>query len=151
MATIRRNLLTLKAKSYVRKKKPLITPTMAKKRLAWCKKYKDKDLAYWQKVIFSDETMISINANSLMQKHRRFPWQSPLDPRFIKPTVKYPLSIMVWGCFSLNYRPDLYIVRGNMNSASYKVVLEENINNAYVKNNGYIFQMTLPPAIDQPL
>ena len=144
--TIRRNLVKMNARSYVSKKKPLITQTMAKKRLAWCKKYRDKDQAFWQRVIFSDETMISIKSNSLMQRHRRFPWQSPLDPRFIRPTVKHPLSIMVWGCFSQNFRPDLYIVRGKMNSASYKVVLEEHINTDYIRNNGFIFQDDSAPC-----
>ena len=95
-SSIRRILLDLKLKSYMSEKKPLLTPSMAKKRLAWCRKYKDKDQAFWQKVIFSDETVICIRSNALMQRCRRFPWDSPYNPKFIRSTVKHPLSVMVW-------------------------------------------------------
>ena len=144
--SIRRILLKLKLRSYVSKKKPLITPSMAKKRLAWCKKYVKKDPGFWQKVIFSDETEIFIRSNALMQRCRRFPWDSPYNRRFIRPTVKHPLSVMVWGCFSMNYRPDLYFVNGYMNSAGYKEVLDKFINRDAVKNMGLIFQDDSAPC-----
>ena len=75
-ATIRRILKKRNLKSYVAKKKPLLTKKMSKKRLAWCKKYVNKPKEFWENILFTDESSISINLDSLLYKCRRFPWYS---------------------------------------------------------------------------
>lgn len=143
---IRRILLKNKLKSYISQKKPLITKSMAKKRLAWCKKYKNKEISFWENVIFSDETMITIRNDSLMQRCRRFPWSNPFNTKYIRPTVKYPLSIMMWGCFSKHHRPELTIIEGIMNSEKYEEVLENNIKPIFSENSSLFFQDDSAPC-----
>ena len=89
-------------KSYISKKKPFISKNNAKQRLTWCKKYITKDSSYWENVLFSDESLILLNKNSLQYKHRRFHWSSANGPQYIRPTVRHPISVMIWGCFSSN-------------------------------------------------
>ena len=139
-SAIRKILIKNGFKSYISKRNPLLTKAMSKKRLSWCHKYKNKDNKFWQNVAFSDETMISILDTSLMQRCRRFPWSSPYENKFIRPTVKYPLSVMIWGCFSKNYRPSLHVVNGIMNSAKYEEVLNSKIKGKFNQDKTLIFQ-----------
>ena len=125
--TIRRYLDKKNLKCYVSKKKPLLSKETAKKRLDWCKKYSEKSIEFWKTVIFSDETIISINSNSLLYTCRRFPWTNPYDPKYVRPKIKFPLSVMVWGCFGDKHKPNLCFVDGYMNSNKYIEILKENI------------------------
>ena len=125
--TVRRYLAKKELKCYVSKKKPLLTKKMARKRLDWCKKYSAKSIEFWESVLFSDESPISINCSSLIYKCRRFPWSNPYDKKYIRPTIKFPPSVMVWGCFGAKYKPDLCFVDGYMNARNYINILKENV------------------------
>ena len=54
-----RTRLTREFKIMVRRplKKPLVTPVMRQKRLAFCQKYKECTPEQWRRVMFSDESM----------------------------------------------------------------------------------------------
>jgi hypothetical protein len=74
-------------------------------------------------VIFSDESMFSIQANKAHVRRRS---NERLLPSCIAPTVKHPESVMIWGCFSFYGPGRLYVIpKGTtVNSARYKEILE---------------------------
>ena len=80
-------------------KKPLITPRMAQQRLKFCSQYKDWTSEDWQKVMFSDESIFLqfVSYKPFVCRHLG---SSPVNSRYLQPTVKHPPSAMVWGCFS---------------------------------------------------
>ena len=76
-------------------KKPLLTKAMKKKRLDFCRKYKDWTSEQWQKVMFSDEsTFRLVRGNSKIV--RRPSDVSRYDPLYTVKTVKHAVSVMVW-------------------------------------------------------
>jgi hypothetical protein len=89
----------LKMPSRVAAMKPLLTQKMRKKRLAFCKKYKNWTSADWETVMYSDEsTFRCIRATrSLVRRPRG---SNCFDSRFTVKTVKHHDSVMVLGCFS---------------------------------------------------
>lgn len=110
------------------RKKPLLTAAMRRKRLAFCRKYKSWSPEDWRKVLFSDESTFEIAQNT--HHHVRRPSSSnPNDPRYTVRTVKHPVSVMVWGCFSHHGRGGLTFLQKNqrMNSASYIDILDEKL------------------------
>ena len=62
-----------------------------------------------------------------MNKVRRFRFDDPLASRFIHKTVKHPLKLMIWGCFSSKGVGSLKICDGYMNSEKYIDVLNSNL------------------------
>jgi hypothetical protein len=48
----------------------------------------------WIKVVFTDESTFKLNQNT--GKAWRFPWM-----RKVSQSVKHPLKVNVWGCFSV--------------------------------------------------
>lgn len=100
---------------------------MKRKRLAWCNKYKDKEIDFWRNAVFSDETYIEINLTKAMNRIRRFSLKDTINLPNIKRTLKHPLKIMIWSCFSYNGVGKIAIVPGSMNSVKYIETLEENL------------------------
>ena len=83
-------------------KKPLLTVAMMKKRKAWCKKYRNWTVSDWKMVMWSDETII--RQFSSYRPFVRRPPNTRFHPKYILPTVRHPMSLMVWRCMSFNGR-----------------------------------------------
>ena len=105
-------------------RKPFLTERMRKKRISWCKEYAEKTEEFWNRVFFADETYIHVNMTGAMNRIRRYSSESRLSPRFTSSTVKYPLKILIWGCFSSSGIGRLYISKQTMNSERYLRTLE---------------------------
>lgn len=112
-------------KSYVSKKKPLLTKYHSKRRKSFAKSLRNVGMEFWNRVVFSDECSIQINPGLAMQKVRRFSTSNPYAPDLIRPTTKFPISVMVWGCISMYGYGRLHICEGNMNSDKYIEVVEK--------------------------
>ena len=104
----------------------------------------DKPDSFWKNVIFSDETMISLNSFSLANRVRRFPWTNPYSPKLVSPSVKHPLAVMFWGCFSFDGSSSLEPVSGYMNKVKYMETLERNLVPIIAENS--IFQDDSAPC-----
>ena len=74
-------------------KKPLITQKIAQ-RLEFCLQYKNWTSDDWQKVMFSDESTF-LQFASYKPFVRRSLGSSPVNSRYLQPTVKHPPSVMV--------------------------------------------------------
>ena len=121
---IRKILFDFGLRSYVAKCKPLLTKRMRSQRLRFAKKYINKTDEFWKKVIFSDESYIELNYNSIMNRIRRFKTTYPYNPTLCRPRIRHPIKIMVWGCFCSKGIGNLKICEGNMNSPKYVETLE---------------------------
>lgn len=95
--------------SYAARPKPVVTVAQEKKRLAFCDMMKDWTIEQWRGVLWSQGHV-----------YRR-PGSDPLDPRYTAPAVRFPDSLMVWGCFSYHGVGSLVVLPKNttMNQGSY--------------------------------
>ena len=82
-------------RSYVAKRKPFLTKNMKKKRFNFAKKYSNKTDEFWSNVVFSDESYISINLGSIINRVRRFRSSDLYSSQFISQKVKHPTKIMI--------------------------------------------------------
>ena len=88
--TVQRRLNEAGAKYNRPISKPLLTERHRERRLQWAQDHQTMD---WDQVIFSDETTIRLNSVKGMF------WNLPGKKKVIR-TVKHPLKVNVWGCFS---------------------------------------------------
>jgi len=126
--TIRRRLeKNLDLKCYKPAKTPLLSKKNLKDRLAFCEKYKNWQPEDWDKVMFSDESMICQFSN--FTSHVRRPKNMRYDPKYTTPTVKNPPRIMVWGAITANGRSGLWFLppKTTMNGKTYLSVLKEKL------------------------
>lgn len=107
LATIRRRLMASKLKYRSTLKKPLLSEKHVEKRISWAQENKDRD---WDKVIFSDEA--SFWATNISPRA----W-STADNRLVERTVKHPVKVHVWGCFSKRGFGNLNLFTGSLNAA----------------------------------
>ena len=99
---------------------------MKERRLAFCKIMLEKDDSFWERVIFSDESRISLWKSDEPPMVRRRKSES-LKGKYLLPTVKYPLNIMIWGCFRKNKIGPLANIDGTMDNKKYIQVLETKV------------------------
>ena len=144
---VRKLLFKNGSKAFVAKKKPFLTERMRKKRLEWCRKYQGMPDGFWRKIVWSDESMIHINFGQVGRFVRRASWQNPFQPHFLRQTVKHPLKIMFWGCFTGSKIGRLHICEGIMNTEKYIEVLQKRLV-PYIDelNNDVIYQQDGAPC-----
>lgn len=87
-------------------KKPLLSEKHTSKRLAWAQENLDWN---WDNVIFTDES--SFWAWSPLSKA----WSTKRE-RVLQRTVKHPVKVHVWGCFSKRGFGCLYLFTDNLNA-----------------------------------
>jgi transposase len=104
--TIRRRLHEAEGKYINKIPKPLLTEKHRKNRLQWAKSHRNFD---WNKVIFTDESTFQLN-QSIGKA-----WQFSGKRKIIR-TVKHPLKVHVWGCFSASGFGRLICFQRNLNA-----------------------------------
>lgn len=104
--TIQRRLREGEGKYMAKLSKPLLTDNHKIKRLQWAKNHKNFD---WNRVVFSDESTFRLN-----QPGRKV-WQFPGRRKLFR-SVKHPLKINVWGCFSSSGFGELVCFQRNLNA-----------------------------------
>jgi transposase len=100
--TVRRTLNRSGLRARIRKSKPLLRPHHREKRLEFAMEHEKWTLDDWHKVIWSDETKISIFG----PEGRHYCWREPGEPSMphhFEPTVKHGGgSIFLWACMTAN-------------------------------------------------
>jgi transposase len=122
--TVRQKLCENGLKARRPRKKPFLNETQRKKRLMWALQHKDWMCDDWAKVIWSDETRISIFGSDGVKFVRRRPGEDML-PACLTATMKHPISIMVWACMSRDGVGRLHIVDGTINAKKYQTDILE--------------------------
>ncbi len=103
--------------------KPLLNNRQRQKRLAWAKDKNDWTAAEWSKVMFSDESKFCISFGNQGPRVWRNRGEAQ-NPRFLRSSVKFPQSVMVWGAMSSAGVGPLCFLRSKVNTAVYQEVLE---------------------------
>ena len=127
MSTVTRALRRNGLHSRRPRKVPLKTKRHLRQLLKFAKSHLDDSEDDWRKVIWSDETKLELFGHNTTKTVWRRAGEA-YKPRNTIPTVKHGGgSIMLWGCFSAHGPGRLVRIRGTMNAALYKEILEENL------------------------
>lgn len=126
-STIRRIIKKEGYNGRVARKKPFVNLTNRQNRLHFAKEHINKDVNWWDDVIFLDESKFNLFGSD----GRTMVWRKPneeLKGKNITPTVKHGGgSVMVWGCISAKGVGNLVFIDGIMNKESYLKILSENL------------------------
>lgn len=148
--TIRRRLV--RAGLFARRptKKPFLSLEQRMKRVHWAKQYQHWTVEDWKQVIWSDETRISLFGSDGKTYVRRRPGEAYL-PQCMTPTVKHPLSIMVWGCMSWSHVGRIQVLNGMINADRYiNEVLEKKLlqsaRDIFGEGRPFVFQQDGAPC-----
>jgi transposase len=145
--TIRRRLLVdFKLPCRHAARKPLLNKLQLKKRIAFCKKYKNWTVQQWRNVMFSDESTFCQFGTHVYRVRR--PAGMRYDQRFTIPTMKHPQKIMVWGCFSAHGRGSIYFLQANetVTAKKYIEILQSKLPQVMNIHNVGCFQQDGAPA-----
>jgi hypothetical protein len=148
VGTCRRRLHKMGFSYYKPKDKPLITNKQKKNRLSWAREHLNWSLEQWNHVVFSDESKFSVcygdHRNTVIRNKKE-----AFHPHCLKRTVKFPDSIMVWGCMSSLGVGSLHFIEGTVNAAKYQSILQESLLpsvGALHPDGNFIFQEDGAPA-----
>ena len=102
-------------------KKSFVSEKNRLRRLAFAWEHVDWDVDQWKNVIWSDESLFTLQNNS-----SQFVWRNDHErntAHTMQGTVKHQKSINVWGCFCWNGIGDLHQVKGIMTGPAYHHIL----------------------------
>ena len=123
--TVRRILVNAGRLARNPRKKQLLTKPMMVKRLQWAKAHSNWDIERWKKVLYTDESHFEVKGNTVQFVRRAT--NEPLSPAHISQSVKHPLKVMFWGCFSYGAPGRLHICEGMMDQKEYCKVIEHRV------------------------
>ena len=125
--TVRRRLHEAGFKGRVARKKPYIDKTNRMKCIQYAKKYREKPLCFWDRVLWTDDS----NFNLFGSDRRVMVWQTPqktFDPTRTVPTVKHGgRNVKCWGCISSSGVGNLVFIDGNMTGEICRAILQGNL------------------------
>jgi transposase len=123
--TIRRVLRSSGLGAIEKSRKPALEPRNARKRLAWCKKYRSWTIDDWKRVVWSDETKI----NRFNSDGRIWAWirdGETIQPKHVKGTYKHNGGgILLWSAITYAGTGWMCQICGNMDKLLYKEILED--------------------------
>jgi transposase len=124
--TVKRRIKEAGLSSCVQRGKPMLTPTQAKRRLDFARKYVNKPAEFWRKVIFSDESKFELISNKRKTRVWRHKGEEFMR-RMVKGKVKHSKYVMVWGCFSWYGCGSLVFIRERMTQYVYVDIINDHI------------------------
>jgi transposase len=127
VATVRRALQDAGLVSFVKPKKPLLSPKNIKARLAFAKSHLSWTSDDWSRVIWSDETKICRFGSD----GHNYSWKrvtERLQPKHVKQVVKHGgSSLMVWGCITYDGPGYIAKIDSILDKDLYKEILETDL------------------------
>lgn len=132
---------TLKIPSRRAAKKPRLTDSHKKARIAFAKKYSALPLEKIRAILWSDESVFTVTGTG-SGRVRRPVGADRYDPRYILETVKHPQTVMVWGSFSYHGVGKLvFLEKGTtMNGNRYLELLCDHLADCFDKCEADLFQ-----------
>ncbi|GFV39511.1 transposable element Tcb1 transposase [Trichonephila clavipes] len=124
--TVKGRLLEIGLRGCKARPKSLLTVFQRKRRLTWAREHSLWTIKDWEKVIFSDKSQFCISGNQSSAYVRRRTHEE-FSPQCLKPTVKYPTKVMVWGCMSSHGVGRLHIVSGTVKAMDYIEILQNKL------------------------
>ncbi len=118
------------------------------RRLTWAKEKKNWTAAQWSKVLFSDKSKFCISFGNQGPRVWRKGGEAH-SPSFLKSSVKFPQSVMIWGAMSSADVGPLCFLKTNVTEPVYQEILEHCVlpsADQLFKDADLIFQQDLAPA-----
>ncbi|GFV61791.1 transposable element Tcb1 transposase [Trichonephila clavipes] len=140
--TVRGRLLEIGLRGSKARPKPLLTEFQRKRRLTWAREHSLWSIKGLEKLIFSDESQFCISGNHSCSYVRRHTHEE-FSPQCLKPTVKYPTKVMVWGSMSSHRVGRLHLVSGTVKAMDYIEILHNKLLSTardLFGNQSWIFQ-----------
>lgn len=97
-----------------------------KKRLQFAKKYLNKDIEFWKKVIFVDESKFCLYRNDMQCERLRRKSNTALNLKNSETVKHYGTNVMVWGSMSYNGVGNMVFKNKILNKYGYLTILKEN-------------------------
>lgn len=113
-----------------------------RKRLLWAKEKQFWVQRQWNSIIFSDESKFDVCVGDSRKRVIRTKSET-YHKDCLKRTVKFPASVMVWGCMSAKGVGNLHFIDGTINAQKYINILEDHLLpsiNSLSDMDEYIFQ-----------
>lgn len=146
-SSIRTQLLKRGIRSFAARKTQFLTKNSQKMRLKWCQDHQNYGKEFWEKILFTDETMIEINPMSVINRVRRFSFENPYQMKYTCQKVKFPLKVMFWGGISSLGKTKLVECDKIMNSSMYiEKILKNHVKPFIEKNNEITLQQDNAPC-----
>lgn len=125
--TIRRVLRDDNFHGRTARNKPFISKKNQKVRIQFAKDHENKDISFWNTVIFADESKFNISASD----GKAYVWRQPnteLQIKNLRGTVKHGGGhVMVWGCMSSAGVGKLEFIESTMTKEVYLDLLQRNL------------------------
>ncbi len=116
--------------------------------LTWAKEKKNWTVAQWSKVLFSDESKFCISFGNQGPRVWRKGGEAH-SPSYLKSSLKFPQSVMIWGAMSSAGVGPLCFLKTNVTAPVYQEILEHfmlpSVDQLF-KVADFIFQQDLAPA-----
>ncbi len=119
--TVRNRLREMGLKSYWSCKKPFISSSNRRKRLAWAKEHLAWTSDQWKSVLWSDESPFLLRFAGRARVWRFH--NERYSPQTTVATVKHDKKINVWGCFSFAGVGHLHQVQGTLDQHQYHSII----------------------------
>ena len=144
--TIRRRLLTCGLKSYKAARKPRLSKMNIVDRLGFARRYAHWTAEDWKNVMFSDESTVSQFQYAALTIRR--PPNSRYRTKYVLPTVKHPVSVMIWGGITARGRAGLWFLppKTHVNAKIYLDILKEKLPFWMQQSSATIFQQDGAPC-----
>ncbi len=125
--SIRRALHQIGLHSCCPRMKPLLKMMHKKACKQFAEDKQNKDMDYWNHVLWPDETKINLFGSDGVKCVWRQPGEEYKD-KSVLPTVKHGGgSVMVWGCMSAAGTGKLQLIEGTMNANMYCDLLKQSM------------------------
>lgn len=109
------------------RRKPFISAVNEQKRLKFAREHQKKDEAFWERVLFTDESKFNIYGSD----GRGYVWRKnkeALKKENLRATVKHGGgSVLVWGCMAASGVGNLHFIDGIMDQYVYRNILHDNL------------------------
>lgn len=129
------------------RRKPILTFRQRNKRVSFAKRYLQWPEEKWKSVLWTDEATFSVTCNRFGKVKRR-KGSDPNDPKYVQGTVKFPQTLMVWGCFTYYGTGKLIFLPKNVtiNQHRYFELLVDHLEECYELTQADFFQQDGAPC-----
>jgi hypothetical protein len=110
----------------VARKKLAYNPSQRAARIAFARKHQGWSEEQWMRVLFSDEKCFYGKGFCGQTWVRRPPGEA-FNPEYCVPKTAHPIKVNVWGCFSAAGPGYLHIFYDNLDSATYRTILDDHL------------------------